>query len=107
MVKKKRTDGDDGGTLHWPEVAEIQYLTLEYCRNNPRSKLSHRLCKKWAKILSRTIGRPVPFEKLISKRDHFANDYQIFKKLRDQSCLGWNSINCRFDYDDETWKIEL
>ena len=109
MVKKKRTDGDDGGTLHWPEVAEIQYLTLmaEYCRNNPGSKIPHRLYKKWAEMLSRTMGRPVRFEKLTSKRDRFAKDYRIFKKLRDQSGLGWDPITCRFDCDDETWQNEV
>ena len=109
MVKKKRTDGDDGGTPHWPEAAEIQYLTLmaEYCRNNPASNIPHRLYKKWAEILSRTICRLVPFGKLTSKRDRFAKDYRIFKKLRDQSGLGWDPINCRFDYDDEKWQNEL
>ena len=109
MVKKKRTDGDDGGTLHWQEAATIQYLTLmgEYCHNNPKSKIPHRLYKNRPKILSRTIGRPVPFGKLTSKRDRFAKDYRIFKKLRDQSGLGWDPINCRFDCDDETWRIEF
>ena len=99
MVKKKRTDGDDGGTLHWPEAAEIQYLTfvVYYYRNNLGSKIPHRLYKKWAEILSRTIGRLVPFGKLTSKRDRFAKDYLIFKNFRDQSGLGWDPINCRFD----------
>ena len=105
MVKKKRTDGDDEGVLYWPQIAKIQLLTfmVEYCRNNPGSKIPHRLWHKWAETLSRTFGRPVQFDKLTSKRDRFSKDYKTFKKLRDQSDLGWDPINCRFDYDEEMW----
>ena len=83
MVKKKRADVDDGGVLYWPEAAEVQLLTLmaDYLRNNPSSKIPHRQWKKWAETLSRTLGRAVPFDKLTSKRDRFAKDYKIFKKL--------------------------
>ena len=90
MVKKKRADVEDGGTLHWPQAAEVQLLTLmaDYLRNNPGSKILHRLWKKWAETLSRTLGRVVSFDKLTSKRDCFAKDYKMFKKFRDQSGVG-------------------
>ena len=106
MVKKRRGDAEDGGTVHWPQAAEVQLLTLmaDYLRNNPGCKIPHRLWKKWAETLSRTIGRVVPFDKLTSKRDRFWKDYKMFKNLRDQSGIGWDPINNRFDCDEDTWQ---
>ena len=106
MVKKKRADVDDRSVLHWPEAVEIQLLTLmaEYLHNNPGSKILHRQWCKWAKTLSRTLDRVVPFEKLTSKRDRFAKDYRIFKKLQNQSGLGWDPVDNQFDCDEATWQ---
>ena len=104
MVKKKRVDVDDGGTLHWLQAVEVQLLTLmvDYLCNNPCSKIPHRQWKKWAEMLSRTLGLVVPFDKLISKQDCFPKDYKIFKKLRDQSGIGQDPVNNQFDCDEAT-----
>ena len=104
MVKKNRADVDDGGVLHWPQAAEVQLLTLmaDYLSKNPDSKIRHRQWKKWAETLPRTLGQVVPFDKLTSKRDRFAKDYKIFKKFRDQSGVGSDPVNNRFDCDEDT-----
>ena len=50
------------------------------------------------------MGRRIPVKKLHNKRDRFTKDYKAFKNLQNHSGLGWDPVNCRFDYNESEWE---
>lgn len=106
MVRRRSQNGDDDITIHWSDQASTQLLTIiaDYMRNNPGVKIPTRQWTKWSQELSKTMGIRVSISKIQSRRDRFAKEYKLFKKLMNQSGIGWDPIEQRFDCDEEAWE---